>query len=103
VRKIRNTVAHNTDISTEDKEEYCEVMMNFLKDPVIWGYQEAKDSYDMIKLFKEKTYMQIIMEKIIAENDLNKYKLSNNDVIAQIEAARTKGNIYCVNNYVFCK
>ena len=103
VRKIRNTVAHNIDISTEDKEEYCEVMMNFLKDPVIWGYQEAKDSYDIIKLFKEKTYMQIITEKIIAENDLSKYKLSNNDVIAQIEAVRTKGNIYCVNNYVFCK
>jgi hypothetical protein len=35
--------------------------------------------------------MQIITEKIIAENDLSKYKLSNNDVIAQIEAARTKG------------
>jgi hypothetical protein len=66
-------------------------MMNFIKDPVIWGYQEARESYDKIKLFKEKTYMEIITEKIIAEYGLNKYKLSNNDVIAQIEAARTKG------------
>jgi hypothetical protein len=90
VRKIRNTVAHNTDISTEDKEEYCEVMMNFLKDPVIWGYQEAKESYDKIKLFKEKTYMEIITEKIIAEYGLNKYKLSNNDVSVRTGAGTAR-------------
>ena len=98
MRKWRNEVVHNTNISTDKKERYCEAMMNFLKDPVIWWYQEARDSYDIIKLFKEKTYMTIITEEIIKEHDLNKYKLLNSNVLTHLEAEGTRGRclLYCV-------
>ena len=98
MRILRNEVVHNTNISTDNKERYCEAMMNFLKDPVIWCYQEARESYDIIKLFKEKTYMTIITDEIIKEHDLNKYKLLNSNVLTHLEAEGTRGRclLYCV-------
>jgi hypothetical protein len=73
-------------------------MMNFLKDPAIWCYQEAMDSYDKIRLFKEKRYMKIIIDEIIKEHDLNKYKLLSSNVLTHLEAERTRGMclLYCV-------
>jgi hypothetical protein len=98
IRKFINEVVHKTNVSTDDKERYCEAMMNFLKDPAIWCYQEARESYDIIKLFKEKTYMTIITDEIIKEHDLNKYKLLNSNVLTHLEAEGTRGRclLYCV-------
>ena len=98
MRENRNKVVHNTKISTTDRERYCGAMMNFLKDPAIWYYQEARESYDKIKLFKEKTYMEIIRDKIIKEHDLHKYKLLNSDVLTHLEVGSTRGMclLYCV-------
>lgn len=73
INEIRNKVFHNLrDVKTDEKDQYCQDMLDFLQTPCVWSYKEAKDVYVKIQIFKEKKYIDIIKDNIIEEQEINK-------------------------------
>lgn len=72
IRMIRNKVHHDSEISEGDRNQHCQNMLDFLKTPNVWAYQEARDAYDKIQIFKQKNYIDIVRENAIAEDELRR-------------------------------
>nr|AJQ21530.1 peptidoglycan recognition protein 1 [Mytilus galloprovincialis] len=75
IRVIRNKIVHNSgEISPAEKKQYCQQMLDFLRTPEVWLYQEAKDAYSKIQLFMRYDYIELIKNKTIEDHELNKLK-----------------------------
>ena len=74
IKEIRNKVHHRENITPDTKEIYCQDMLDFLQTPNVWAYPQAKEAYNKVKIFKEKSYAEIIKDRIIEEHELNKMK-----------------------------
>ncbi|XP_052091264.1 uncharacterized protein LOC127728087 isoform X2 [Mytilus californianus] len=75
IRVIRNKIVHNSgEITSTEKKQYCQQILDFLRTPEVWLYQEAKEAHSKIQLFMRYDYMDLIKNKIIVEHELNKLK-----------------------------
>lgn len=60
IRKIRNNVSHKSKVKLKEKIKWCEMLINFLKDPDIWSYNEAKAASNDIVIFKQRNFIEMI-------------------------------------------
>lgn len=73
IRKIRNNVHHGpNELSIDVKEDYFNKILAFLQTPCLWVYQETREAFKKIEIFKNHTYRDIIKDKVIDEHELKR-------------------------------
>lgn len=73
IRIIRNNIHHGpNELSTDVKNDHFKKLMAFIQMPCLWVYQEARDAFNKIQIFKMKNYQDIIKEKVIDEHEMRK-------------------------------
>lgn len=88
IRRIRNEVSHNDTVSDEERQIYCQTLLNYLKTPEVIPYPESQDAVASITVLQQTCLKDIIEKKLINEQtilELERKLFEEKPIIAHVK------------------